>query len=199
MLTLIDIRGGLSGAWRLFRGDPKAMDAFDLSYDGFWKSFLAILVALPVFLLYVHGEWSALSAAVERAPDAQVAAPSFAAHLVLRLAVMAVDWLAFPLIVLATAGPLGIAGRVVPYIIAQNWAAAAASVVIALPGIAFAYSLLGAGVASLVTFVLFLLVLRFFYLVARIALGAPVGLAVGLVAFNALLSLLIGELSSRLF
>ncbi|HRW29171.1 MAG: hypothetical protein KDF58_11215 [Alphaproteobacteria bacterium] len=33
--------------------NPKAMDYFDLSSDGFWKSFWAIAVMLPVFILSI--------------------------------------------------------------------------------------------------------------------------------------------------
>ncbi|MEZ5758407.1 MAG: hypothetical protein R3D86_09325 [Emcibacteraceae bacterium] len=41
----------LFAAWKVIQINPKAMDYFDLSSDGFWKSFWAIAVMLPVFIL----------------------------------------------------------------------------------------------------------------------------------------------------
>ncbi len=41
----------LSAAWKLVRIDPRAMEYFDLSSDGFWKSFWAIAVIIPIFCL----------------------------------------------------------------------------------------------------------------------------------------------------
>ena len=40
-------------AWGMIKINPKAMDYFDLSSDGFWKSFWAIAVMLPVFILSI--------------------------------------------------------------------------------------------------------------------------------------------------
>lgn len=196
MLTLADIRAGLGGAIGLLRGDAGAMARFDVSYDGFWKSFLAVLVIVPLFLFYVHGEWRLL--AQESDMESVWESRSYGGFIAMRLVVMAVDWLAYPLIILAVARPLGIAGAVVPYIVAQNWAAALASALIALPSIAFGFGILPGGIASILTLLLFAVVLRFFYFVARTALQVPAGFAVGLVAFNAVLSLVIGELAVRL-
>jgi len=43
----------LMAAWGMIKINPKAMDYFDLSSDGFWKSFWAIAVMLPVFILSI--------------------------------------------------------------------------------------------------------------------------------------------------
>jgi hypothetical protein len=194
MLSLADIKAGLTGAIRLFRADPRAMQAFDVSIDGFWKSFLAVVVILPLYLVYLHGEWSGLATRVVDAGEA----PSFAGFLVVRLFILAIDWLAYPLIVLAAARPLGISKRVVPYVIAQNWASVVASTIIVIPGIAYSAGVVSDSLAVAGTLLMILVALRYFFVVARIALGAPVGLAIGLVAFNTVLSLLISELAARL-
>lgn len=79
MLTPADIRSGIAGALALLRDDPGAMRHFDLSFEGFWKSFLAILVIAPVLLLYIHGEWLIVTGAglhAQRSYAALVAAGS---------------------------------------------------------------------------------------------------------------------------
>ncbi len=45
------IQRSLLGAWKLVQVNPKAMDYLDISSDGFWKSFWAIAVMIPVFIL----------------------------------------------------------------------------------------------------------------------------------------------------
>lgn len=41
----------LVGAWQLVKTDKNSMTFFDVSSDGFWKSFWAIIVMLPIFLV----------------------------------------------------------------------------------------------------------------------------------------------------
>ena len=41
----------LVGAWELVKLNPRAMDYFDKSADGFWKSFWAIGLVAPLFFL----------------------------------------------------------------------------------------------------------------------------------------------------
>lgn len=46
------IQNSLKGAWKLVQARPNAMEYFDLSSDGFWKSFWAIAVMLPAYFLW---------------------------------------------------------------------------------------------------------------------------------------------------
>ena len=51
-ISLVDhISLSLNGAWQFIKLNPKAMDHFDISSDGFWKSFWAIALVAPIFLL----------------------------------------------------------------------------------------------------------------------------------------------------
>jgi hypothetical protein len=43
----------LSAAWKLVQINPRAMEYFDLTSDGFWKSFWAIALIIPVFVLNI--------------------------------------------------------------------------------------------------------------------------------------------------
>lgn len=53
-MTLLNyILNSLNGAWKLARAKPDSMQYFDLSSDGFWKSFWAIAVMVPAFILWV--------------------------------------------------------------------------------------------------------------------------------------------------
>ena len=47
MPSVEDIQQYMTGAWRLMLGKPDGMRLLDISVDGFWNSFFAIIVALP--------------------------------------------------------------------------------------------------------------------------------------------------------
>lgn len=45
-----DIQRQLRGAWQLMNGKPEGISLLDISADGFWNSFFAIVIALPVLI-----------------------------------------------------------------------------------------------------------------------------------------------------
>ena len=45
-------RQSVLAAWQLVVRDPKAWDAFDLSADGFFRSFAAILFVIPFNIVF---------------------------------------------------------------------------------------------------------------------------------------------------
>lgn len=109
------IQDYLTGAWLLMTGRRDGLGRLDLSADGFWNSFFAIVVALPALIV----GW------VEVANG--LGGESFAMRLSVVLRMAAVDLLSWilPIVLLAlVARPLGIAHRFVPYVVATNWGSA---------------------------------------------------------------------------
>ena len=51
MIGRDEIERSLTGAWRLFLNQPDAMQSFDTSVDGFWRSFQAIVLVAPLYAL----------------------------------------------------------------------------------------------------------------------------------------------------
>ena len=52
----------MAGAWKLVNANPKSMEYLDLSSDGFWKSFWALAVMIPAFILeIIYGSQSEIS------------------------------------------------------------------------------------------------------------------------------------------
>ena len=47
MLSADETQASLTGAWRLMLGKADGLRLLDLSADGFWNSFFAIIVATP--------------------------------------------------------------------------------------------------------------------------------------------------------
>lgn len=112
-----DIHRYLAGVWRMMTGRPDGLGMLDLSVDGFWNSFSAIIIALPVML----ASW--VPAANEACgPDA-----AFALRLAYVGRLAAVDFATWviPLAVFAVAArPAGLADRFIPYVVAANWGSA---------------------------------------------------------------------------
>ena len=46
-----EINSSIYGAWRLARRDPGGMNYMNLSVDGFWRSFIAIGLSAPAYIL----------------------------------------------------------------------------------------------------------------------------------------------------
>lgn len=115
-----EIQRYLTGAWRLMTGRQDGLALLDLSADGFWTSFSAIAVALPVLL----ATWVPV-ANEACGPDATLAIRlAFLGRLA---AVDVATWIAPLAAFVLVARPLGIADRLVPYVVASNWGGALAA------------------------------------------------------------------------
>ncbi len=181
-------------SWRLFLGRREAMNLFDTTFGGFWRSFLAIIYVLPIYIPYIISERQ-MMLNQSGLDDALMPVQLF---FLARALALLVDWIAFPLLLAAIAGPLGIARGYVPYVVAHNWGELLFSVPLALPAILFGYGLISDDVAIILTLIAFGCLLRYLYIAARTALQTTIGIAVALVATDVMLSLVIAELLTRL-
>lgn len=109
-----EIQRNVTAAWRIMMGRYELVRAYDFSADGFWNSFFAIVLCLPVLLT----SWVPLAN--------EMASPisSFAERLsiVLRLAIVDLASWVLPLVVLGLlAGLIDVRDRFVPYVVVTNW------------------------------------------------------------------------------
>lgn len=115
MPTGDEIQSYFAGAWRLMMGKPDGVRALDVSADGFWNSFSAILVAVPAMGV----GWVGL------ALDLSELGRGDRFSILLRLAVIDVVAWILPLLVLGlVARPAGILDRYPHFVVATNWASA---------------------------------------------------------------------------
>jgi hypothetical protein len=116
MLSADETYASLAGAWRLMFGKTDGLRLLDLSADGFWNSFFAIVVAAPALIV----GWVGIANEIGD-PEA------FAGRLgmLIRLATVDIGSWVLPLVALALVAPrAGIGGRFVHYVVASNWASA---------------------------------------------------------------------------
>ena len=193
MLSITDIRQNLAGAWALFRADANGMNLLDTSFRGFWLSFMAIVLLVPVYALYLAGEQRFMAMTDEPLDVA------FGTYLSVRSFSFIIDWIAFPVLMILLVGLLDRRSRYVPFVVAYNWGGVIVGLIIALPTVLFAAGMMPLGLLYVLTLIAMAVALRFLYIIARVALFADRLTAVGIVVADLALSLVLAEASSRIF
>ncbi|RUU55534.1 hypothetical protein [Mesorhizobium sp. M2C.T.Ca.TU.002.02.1.1] len=186
MLSADETYASLAGAWRLMFGKADGLRLLDLSADGFWNSFFAIIVAAPALIV----GWVGIANEIGD-PDA------FAGRLgmLIRLATVDLGSWVLPLVALALVAPrAGIGGRFVHYVVASNWTSAIIAWLMLPSALLRLFLPSSSEITSLVSLVLFALsmVLTWRMTNATIGKGAAVGTAVFVGMFIASLLVLFG-------
>jgi hypothetical protein len=186
MLSADETYASLAGAWRLMFGKADGLRLLDLSADGFWNSFFAIVVAAPALIV----GWVGIANEIGD-PDA------FAGRLgmLIRLATVDLGSWVLPLVALALVAPrAGIGGRFVHYVVASNWTSAIIAWLMLPSALLRLFLPSSSEVASLLSLVLFALsmVLTWRMTNTTIGKGPAVGTAVFVGMFVASLLVLFG-------
>jgi hypothetical protein len=108
------VQNALTASWRMMWGRHDAVRMHDITADGFWTSFFAIVIALPPLVV----GWVAITDQLTHFP------PSFGNRLftVIRLAIVDIAAWVVPIAMLAVVSPYaGIEKRFVHYVVAANW------------------------------------------------------------------------------
>ena len=191
--SISDIQRNLTAVWAVFRGNRDAIRQDDASYEGFWRSFAAIVLLIPLYIAFVMSE-----IAVIESRDLIPAEFSPTWHAAVRAISIVIDWVGYPLLMLVMARPLGIASRYATYIAAYNWSSVIISVPLALPGILLGLGMISTGIAGALMLVGLAVFVRMRFVVARAALEVSVATAAGLVLLDFLLGLALAELFDRM-
>ena len=195
MISSGEVVRALLGCWMLLRNQSRGMQQFDLSADGFWRSFLVVLLLIPFSIVnsFVEKRFLLQEAAVFWDGTSETAF-WFSQFLGLGL-----DWIALPVILAFLAPPLGLSTRYGAYIVVRNWS----SLAIALPYLAIALlyllGLIQPGIMVLLHFGMLAAVVWYHFLIVRIALGAGINMTIAIIVFDLLLSLLISEIAGRIW
>jgi hypothetical protein len=106
----------MRGCWRLLWRDPEAFEDFNVTIDGFWRSFAMIVpvlvLAYPMFVSAQENAREVAAAAGESPPDLRLGASYF---------LLLSNIVIWPLVAAAFARLLGVAQNYVRYMIIYNW------------------------------------------------------------------------------
>jgi hypothetical protein len=184
MPTLEEIVRSLGGAWELFLDRAGAMRRFDVSVEGFWRSFAAVFLVAPSYVFAVLAD-SHMVASSDPTAAVETGTGMIVHHGVGLLA----DWIALPLILALLARPLGISGRYSAFIVARNWCAVIGAVPFGLIGLLIVGGLVDGELGGILMLAALFLVLRYNYIIARRSLEAGVAFSIGIVVLDFVVSL----------
>jgi hypothetical protein len=175
-----EIKRAVEGALLLARANPAGMTRFDFSVDGFWRSFSAILIAAPAYLLLLVDRYSTTGLGAHIGAVAMVEALAYV-----------IGWCAFPVAAIFLTRMLGLGGRYVALVVAGNWCGVLQ--VLLLAAAVLLGSLLPQTMRGVVGLATLIAVLTYQWFVIRTALETTSGTAAALVLVDILLSMLVHE------
>jgi hypothetical protein len=191
MPSFAEIASSLQGSIMLARRDTAGYGYFTMTAEGFWRSFLAIVLVAPLYLVISSIGSEPVTADL---PEGGRASPSA----LVRLVVLTAEWFAYPAAMAFVTRLLGLQHNYVPYVIAYNWSSVLAIAVVTPP-----FLLNAAGVIEIQTTVtlfvaLSLAVIYYRWFIARTALDTNGPTAAGIVAFDFVFSMFVGMGVERL-
>lgn len=174
LLDADEVVRSLRGTTALIQRRPEGIRDFDVSQRGFLRSFSAILLTLPAFVVLAQ----AMAHRAGLGPQPVL----FADPLTTVLAAFAHVgmFLASALMMIPVARRLGLTDRYVPFVVAANWAAAVKLTLYALPQLLLVIDWATPGLASLFTTAVAVIALNLLFVIARVTLqvGPFVALAI---------------------
>lgn len=188
-----EISDALHGSWLLALRDTDGYGRYVCTTDGFWRSFLAIILIAPFYFSFAMIEHEIIAA---QAGDAISPDSGF---FIAKAVALAADWIGYPLLVAVMAGMLGFSNRFALYIIAYNWSSVLVIGFLSPPFLLHSFGLIGIETMVLMSLALSLPILYYRWYIARTALETSSLTATGLVLLDLSLSMLLNKGAERLF
>ncbi len=175
---LNEITASLLGALQLLRRDRSGLNNFNMTEEGFWRSFLAMVLVLPMSVF----------AAVLFRENAEVSSMALASRTSVNLVL---QWAAFTALMLLFTRSFDLDHRYMRFITAYNWSSVIATGCMMVPVLLHSLGLLGVEASLVMVFFIFLAMLAYFWFVAREALETSGSIAAGIVLLDFLLNVTI--------
>jgi hypothetical protein len=191
------VRHALVTAFRAARFETGVTDAFDNSFEGFYRSFFASVVSLPFYVFLVYGQERMLGGAGEPVAEPGPAA-SGAGYYLIEAFAFAVDWLAMPLAMIGVVRLLKANHRYVPFVVAYNWGNCVVYAAFAVPLTAYFLGFASSSVMAILYYGVLMFVLSYRWRLARETLRISSLNAAAVVIIDVLLGVLIDLLTARL-
>jgi hypothetical protein len=181
-----EVLRALYGAYRLAWFDSAGMGFFNLTFDGFWRSFFAAVLVAPAYAILVGLQMTTGEEAVD---------PGLL--LVTETIGYVLTWCAFPLIAIVLTRLLGLSRNYVALIVALNWTAVLQTAVFL--GVVLLAPLLPAGLGTLVITLTTCAILVYQWFVMRTALATTGGIALMLLLIDLIVTSMINMGADRVF
>lgn len=177
MSNLNKVARALYGAYRLARLDPDGMTYFDTSPAGFWHSFTAAIVVLPLFLATMLARWLSVPGTVNGLR-----------FICIELIAYVIAWTAFPVLMATVCRMLDTEQYYIRGIVAYNWAGVLQNLLYMPVAI---LSLSGVGGTGPLAMMILFLVMFYTWFVIKTAMKLPPLTAWGIVALDLIISMVL--------
>jgi hypothetical protein len=187
IVTAEEVNRSFRGAVDLLNRRVEGLEAFDMSETGFWRSFAAIWLTLPAYVVSLAFERRRLGLAE---PGASLLDPVWL-DIVVALAHVA-SFVALPLAMIVVARRLGLTRAYAPFVIVTNWINVGGLLVLSLPATLLLLGLAPPSLASLFTLAFAIVILRLQWFATKVTLRVSGSLAAAVVGLGILLDAGIG-------
>ncbi len=194
MLMYSEIRNALIGSFLLAKRDVRGLQFFDVTIDGFWRSFLAVVLIAPFYVLYALQEIE-ITHQINMLGSVPVISTGFVAA---RVTLLGLEWVIFPVAMILITRLLGLWPKYVPYIAIYNWSSLFISLALTPAAVLYFSGIISTQMAATINLFAVLFILYFRWYIAKTVLEATTAAAVLIVAFDLVFSLLIQGIFSRL-
>lgn len=186
MVRAEDVSRSLRGTAALLNRRVEGLNAFDFSFEGFWRSFAAIGLTLPAFVITLALERQRLGLS----PGSLFDDPRMG--IVVALGQIA-DFAALPLAIIPIARLMQLRTRYVAFVVVSNWISVFGLLFLSLPGLLLLIGWETPPLTSLFLCGFGIIVLRLQWFAAKVTLGVSGDIAAALVALGLMLDLMIGS------
>jgi len=187
-----EIVRSLTGAWHIARRDPDAAQYFDLSARGFFRSFAALALALPLVLISSVALWR-MGQTIDAIGDVD-----FSSFATVQMGGEALNWVIYLTVMAQVARHLELGASYSAYVITFNWGVLMTSGLMLLPQALFLIGIIGDQFAVMLTLPVFLLAAWYRWQIAREVLGAAPSAAMAILILDFVLGALLDQGLSRL-
>jgi hypothetical protein len=185
----IETQLAIGGALKLARGDARGLGFFDISLDGFWRSFRAALICYPMYLILL----------ALRVTEAQWAASGIGRIVAVETIAFVISWTAFPLLMLPLSRALGRENRFLAFMVAYNWCQIPQTVLFLIVGLDVATGILPGAAAEVAGLAAAAAVMVYEWYIARVALAIPGVQAVLVVLMDLVLGTVLSQVAASLY
>jgi hypothetical protein len=189
IVTADEVNRSLRGAIDLLNRRVEGLDSFDMSEQGFWRSFAAIWLTLPAYVVSLAFERLRLGLP----PDG-----GLLDHVGLDMLVAAghvASFVALPLAMLVIARRSGLSGAYVPFVIVTNWVNVGGLLILSVPATLLLLGWATPSLASVFTLAFAIVILRLQWFATKVTLGVSSVAAAAVVSLGIMLN---GGISSVL-
>lgn len=179
-----EIFASLYGAWRLACFDENGMSHFNVSVEGFWRSFFAAVILTPFYMFSIGPSFMT--------PEGDFSFWAAVVHFIF----YAMGWVLFPLVAFFATDLLQIGHRFTALIVAVNWSAVLIAGISMLFGVVLV--LIQGELAYFIGIAVGSGVIVYHWFVIKTALGTTTPTAIAFALFNLVLSYMLVETAKRI-